>query len=123
MSFPNIVFKNTNVTVREELHNLVEQKLASLEKYVGDETDAKCEVEFEKILSHNSGDIHRVEVNFWLAGKMHRAEATKVTFEAAVDIVRDELDAELHKDHDKRQTLERKGGREMKEAIRFGEDA
>ena len=58
--------------------------------------------------------------NFWLAGKMHRAEATEATFEAAIDVVKDELDRELNKEHDKHQTLVRKGGREIKEAIRFG---
>jgi len=122
MSFSGIIFKSSNITVQDELKNLVEQKLSSLDKYIGDETDLKCEVEFEKIPSHNTGDVCRVEVNLWLAGKMHRAESTKNTFETAVDIVRDELDRELHKDHDKRQTLQRKGGREIKEAVRFGKE-
>jgi len=123
MSFTDIIFKSTNITVQENLKSLVVQKLTSLEKYIGDETDFKCEVEFEKITSHNNGNICRVEVNLWLSGKLHRAESTKETFEAAVDIVRDELDSELHKDHDKRQTLARKGGREIKEAIRFGNES
>jgi ribosomal subunit interface protein len=121
MSFTNIIFKNTDVTVKRSLQDLVEQKLTSLEKYIGDETDIKCEVEFEKVAPHNSGDIYRVEINLWLAGKMYRAESVKSTYEAAVDLVRDDLDRDLSKDHDKRQTLRRKGGREIKEAMRAGE--
>ena len=120
MSFPDIIFKHTNVTESNDIDSLIEQKLSLLERYIGNETDVKCEVEFEKIAPHNSGDVHRVEVNFWLAGKMHRAEATEATFEAAIDVVKDELDRELNKEHDKHQTLVRKGGREIKEAIRFG---
>ncbi|MCB9810848.1 MAG: ribosome-associated translation inhibitor RaiA [Candidatus Nomurabacteria bacterium] len=120
MSFSNIIFRNTNVTVEEKLHDLVEQKFTSLEKYIGDETDLKCEVEFEKIASHNTGDIYRVEANLWLSGKMHRAEATKDTFENAIDEVKEELDRELNKDSSKRQTLMKKGGREIKEAMRSG---
>ncbi len=118
MSFNNIIFKNTDANVKKSLHDLVEQKLTSLEKYVGDETDVKCEVEFEKVAPHNSGDIYRVELNLWVAGKMYRAESTKSTYEAAIDLVRDELDRDLSKSHDKRHTLERKGGREIKEALR-----
>ncbi len=122
MSFPNITFKNTNVTTDNAIRDLVEQKLIILERYIGDETDTNCEVEFEKIPSHNSGEIYRVEVNFWLAGKMHRAEATKDSFETAIDEVKDELDRELNKDNEKHQTLIRKGGREIKDAMRFGEE-
>ena len=118
MSFTNIIFKHNNTEVKESLHALVEQKLASLAKYIGDETDVKCEVEFEKLPSHNSGDIYQVEVNLWLAGELYRATSTKGTFEAAIDLVRDDLDRELNKDHDRRQTLIRKGGREIKEAMR-----
>ena len=121
MAFPTIIFKHNNTEVKESLHGLVEQKLASLSRYIGDETDVKCEVEFEKLLSHNSGDIYRVEVNIWLSGELYRAVSTKETFEAAIDLVRDDLDRELSKDHDKRQTMIRKGGREIKEAMRNGE--
>ena len=92
MSFPTIIFKHNNTRVENDLHILAEQKLSSLSKYIGDETDVKCEVEFERITSHHSGDTHCVEVNLWLAGEMYRATSTKETFEAAIDIVRDELE-------------------------------
>ena len=121
MSFPSIIFKHNNTRVENDLHVLVEQKLSSLAKYIGTETDVKCEVEFERIQSHHSGDIHRVEINLWLAGEMHRATSTKESFVAAIDVVRDELDRKLNDSHDKRQTLIRKGGRELKEAMRTAE--
>lgn len=121
MSFPAVIFKHNNTEVRENLHSLVEQKLSSLDRYIGEETDVKCEVEFEKLTGHNSGEIYRVEVNLWLAGELYRAVSTKETFEAAIDLVRDDLDRELNKNHDRRQTLIRKGGREIKEAMRNGE--
>lgn len=122
MKFPDIVFKGTNVAVSDKLKTLVEQKFSTLANFVGDESDVRCEVEFEKESSHNSGQIYRVEVNLWLAGDLYRADVTKETFEAAIDVVRDELDRDLSKKHDKRQTLKRKGGREIKEVVRFGEE-
>ncbi len=120
MSFLNIIYKSSDSSVKGKLYDLVEQKLDSLQKYIGEETDVKCEVEFGKVAAHNSGDIYRVEINLWVAGKMYRAESTKSTYEAAIDLVRDELDRDMNKDHGKRQTLTRKGGREIKEAVRFG---
>lgn len=121
MAFSTIIFKYNNTEVKEGLESLVQRKLHSLNKYIGNETDVKYEVEFEKLPSHNSGDIYRVEVNIWLSGELYRAVSTKETFEAAIDLVRDDLDRELGKDHDKRQTMIRKGGREIKEAMRNGE--
>jgi len=120
MAFPNIQFKGTNVQVEGVWQDLVAQKFRTLEKYLGKVTDAHCQVEFEKIVSHQNGDIHRVEANLYAGGKMHRAEATLGSFEAAIDVVREELDRELAKTNEKRDTLVKKGGRKLKEMLRFG---
>lgn len=120
MALTNITFKHTNSGTDGSIHDFVTQKLASLAKYVGDETDVRTEVEFEKIASHNSGAICRIEVNIWVGGTLYRAENTQETFEAAVDVVRDELDQEMRKAHKKRHSLLRRGGRKIKEMMRFG---
>jgi len=117
MTFPKIVFKKTNTEVGEELFNLIEKKLSVLDKYIGDETDVKCEVEFEKKTSQNSGEIYRTEVNFWLRGNLYRAEAVAESFPAGIDMVKDSLDYELAKKNDKKQTLQRKGEQKIKEAV------
>ena len=120
MAFPIINFKATNTQSDVALQDVISQKLASLEKYIGDETDVKCDVEFEKVAPQQSGPIHRVEVNFWVHGKLYRAEATESSFEEAIDEVRDELDKEMRRDNDKRGSLIRRGGRKIKEMLRFG---
>jgi len=51
---------------------------------------------------------------------MHRAEATKESFEEAVDEVRNQLDKELRRRNKKHATLLKKGGRQLKEMVRFG---
>ena len=122
MSFPIIQFKATNTELIGELQDILENKLRSLEKYLGDETDLKCAVEFEKITSQNSGKIYRVEVNLYVKGKLHRAESTETTFEEAIDEVRNELDKELRRSNKKRDTLMKKGGRKIKEMLRFGRE-
>ena len=119
MAFPMIQFKSTNIELDEALQTLVDQKFKSLEKFIGDETDLKCEVEFEKVTAHQSGNIHRVEVNLYKGGKLYRAEATEDSFEKAVDEVREELDKEMRRDNKKQDTLMKRGGRALKKTMRM----
>ncbi|MEM9336849.1 MAG: ribosome-associated translation inhibitor RaiA [Patescibacteria group bacterium] len=120
MSFPIINFKATNTELDMALQDLVTQKFTSLEKFLGNETDVKCDVEFEKVSAQQSGAVHRVEANLWLAGTLHRADATEHSFEEAVDEVRNELDKELRRSNDKKSSLLKRGGRKIKEMLRFG---
>lgn len=121
MSFPAIQFKATNTKLDEKLTDLLEKKFSSLDKFVGDESDVRCEVEFEKVADNHSGPVFRVEANLHLHGKLYRAEATLESFEQAIDEVKSELEKELRRAHDKRETLIKKGGKKIKEMMRFGE--
>jgi len=120
MALLNITFKHTNCSKDSRLDDYLAEKLASLEKYVGGETDVKIDVEFEKVAPHQSGPVFRVEVNFWLAGNLYRGESTKDTFEAAADEVKNELDQEMRRATTKRTSLFRRGSRKIKEMMRFG---
>ncbi len=115
-----IQFKATNTELLGDLQDIMEQKLHSLEKYIGDETDLKCQVEFEKVTAQNSGKIYRVEVNLHVGGQLYRAEATETTFQEAIDEVRDELDKEMRRANKKRETMLKKGGRIIKKMMRRG---
>lgn len=117
-----IQYKATNIQLDTTWQDLVEQKFQSLEKYIGDETDTKCDVEFEKETGdhHNSGKLHRVEVNLYIHGRLYRAVASEESFQKAIDEVRGELDRELAKSNEKRETLIKRGGRKIKEMLRFG---
>lgn len=120
MTFPTPNIKITNTDVSDELKVLLERKLQPLGRYLGEETDVVCDAEFEKVTPSESGPIFRVEINLQVAGTLHRAEATLDSFEAAIDEVRDELDKELRRKHKKQDTLFKKGGRKIKEMMRFG---
>lgn len=120
MTFPNINYKATNTELDTELQTLLEQKFTGLEKYLGTETDIKCDVEFDKVAPKQNGEVFRVEANLWLAGTLYRAEATEVNFETAIDEVQAELDKELRRAADKQSTLMKRGGRRLKEMLRFG---
>lgn len=120
MTMPIINYKATGMEMDQELQTLVENKFTSLDKYIGEETDVKCEVEFEKAVSQENGLTCKVTSNLWLKGTMYRAEAAAEEFEKAIDEVREELDKELRRANKKQQSLIKRGGRKLKEMIRFG---
>ncbi len=120
MSFSNIQFKGTNTAVENKWKESVTQKFSTLQKHIGTPSDLSIQVEFEKVMSHNSGDIYRVEANIYARGKLFRGEETAQSFEAAIDLVQKELDRELAKAHAKHDTLIKRGRRKIKEMLRFG---
>jgi ribosomal subunit interface protein len=117
MTFPTINYKYNGIEEAKSLAAVVDQKIGSLSKFIGDEAAVVCEVEFEKNTAHASGRVHRVEANLTVNGHLYRAEATENTFEEAIDKVRDELDAEMSRAKDKQVTLEKSAGREAKEML------
>lgn len=119
MALPLINFKATNTDLEEHLQDLAEAKLATLDKYIGNETDVQCEVEFSKESNQHNGKIYRVEVNLWLKGVMYRATATEDLFEKSIDKVRNELDQELRRAGKKKENLYRKGKRAIKNMLRM----
>lgn len=117
----NIQFKATNTELDPTLTSVVEHKFTSLEKFTGGVPEVLCEVEFEKETAQQSGRVFRVEANLTVKGKLFRAEATEESFEKAIDEVRNELDKELRRANDKHDTLIKKGGRAIKNMMRFGQ--
>lgn len=120
MTFPTISYKYNGIEEAKSLSDVVDQKFASLHKFVSQGAAVVCEVEFEKASGHQQGRIHRVEVNLSINGHLYRAEATENTFEEAIDVVRDELDTELSRAKDKQVTLDKAAGREVKEQLLNG---
>ena len=119
--FPPIQFKSTNTESDTRLQTLLEQKFQSLSKYIGD-SSAICNVEFEKLTAKQHGQVFRVEANLEVDGTLYRAEATLENFEQAIDEVRAELDKELRRASSKRDTLLKRGGRRLKNMLRFGNE-
>jgi ribosomal subunit interface protein len=115
----NIDIKATNIELTDAIRSYVNDKIGSVEKFVG--TDAKniqCHVEVEKTSAHHQkGDVYRAEVNMTASGVFQRAEFTSDNLYAAIDTVRDELVSTTKSAQDKAETLERKGSREIKEGL------
>ena len=121
MAFPDINIKANNIDLTPEMKALINQKLEPLGKFIADaETDLTCDVEIEKVTDHHqSGRIYRAEINLFVAGTLYRAEGTEEQMEKAIDEMRDGVKRELRKTQDKRESLIRRGGRKIKDMIRF----
>lgn len=121
MEFPHMNIKGTQYELTSEITDLLEQKLAPLSKYIPDSaTDLKCDVELQKITEQQSGKIYRAEINLFINGKLFRAEATEEQMEYAIDVVRDDMKRELRKGFDKERSLAKRGGKLIKDMLRFG---
>ncbi len=120
MAFPTISIKTTNYTLTPNLQVLIEQKFSPLDKFLDERNESFCEIELEKIGDQQSGKIFRAEVNLENGGKLYRAEATEEQMEQAIDVIKNEVRAELQRAHGKRQSLVRRGGQALKNMLRFG---
>ena len=120
MVFPKINTKASNITVTPQLQSLLEQKFASLGKFLDERKQVLCEIELEKVTDQHSGKIFRAEVNLTSGGKLFRAEATEEQIEQAIDIVRNEIKHELQHAHGKRKSLLKRGHQAIKDMMRRG---
>jgi ribosomal subunit interface protein len=96
-----IVVTGRNVEVPDHFRTHVEEKLSRVEKY--DSKIIRVEVE----LSHEtnrrqSKNCQRVQLTMVGRGPVIRAEASTESFQAAVDLAVDKLDAQLRRAHDRR---------------------
>lgn len=120
MTFPMISYKYHNIEGADKLATLVDQKFESLGKLIADGTPVTCEVEFEKVGSHQQGKIHRMEANLVVDGVLYRAEAVEESYEEAIDEVKDELHKKLRRSKDKSNSLLKKAGQMVKERFQMG---
>lgn len=102
------------------METLLDQKFEPLGMFLEGKTDARCQIELEKIGDHHSGKIFRAEVNVYTGGKVYRAESTQEQMEQSIDEIRDELKRVLRHANEKQHSLMKRGGKAIKDMLRFG---
>lgn len=108
--------KATQMELTSAISEYLSKRLSALDKFV-DPTDdsAMCYVEVGKVSHHHkSGDVFRAEINLHIGGKSFRAEAQESDLYAAIDVVKDEMIAELRSNKTKTLSLLRRGGQKIK---------
>lgn len=117
----NISIKATNYQLTDGINTLINEKLGSCEKLLGDDAGtALFEIEIGKTTEkQHTGPIYRVEANVSAGGKLYRAEATAETMESAIEETREELQKEITRARGRARRYLKKGGAAIKSMLRF----
>ena len=99
----NIRIRGTKIKLTPEIKNFIQEKMARLEKYLGDTQILNCDVEVGMAVGgQNSGQIYRAEVNLEVPGELLRVEKTEKELFKAIDKVKDHLEIIIKKYREKR---------------------
>lgn len=116
-----INFKAKDLELNEDIKNLVEKKLETLQRFFqgADPEAVLAEVELSRTTLHHQSarDLFRAEINLTIAGRMFRAESEQSDLRTALEEVRDDLEREINKFKTKKETVFIRGARSIKKAI------
>ena len=118
----HITTKATNIQLDDSVSNYLQPRLEAIERLIDpSDTTAMCNVEVGRITEHHQeGKVFRAEINITTVGGAFRATAVKDSLTEAIDEVKDEIMQELRRHKDKQGSLLRRGGRRIKDLLRFG---
>ena len=112
--------KATGLDLTPALRAYVEEKLAHVERFI-DPSDESVLVDIEigkTSQHHHSGEVFKAEVNLHISGGNFYASTEEADLYAAIDVVKDEIISVIKTNKAKKNTLLRRGGRQIKRMLR-----
>lgn len=125
MTNKTLNIKATHFDLNDEVREYVESKINSLDKFIDatEQDTALYNIEVGKTTTaQHTGDIFRAEINLSVHGKAYRTESTKDHLFAAVDEAVHELEHQLVHKKSKRNTLFRRGAKQIKKLLRLSDE-
>lgn len=116
------IIKVKDLELTQAIEDYLEKKLATLKKFFSDFNEELVMVEIElgrTTRHHQTGAIFRAEINLSSNGKLFRVESERDDLYAAIDEVRDDLEREIKKFKEKKETVFVRGARSLKKAFRL----
>jgi putative sigma-54 modulation protein len=90
--------KSTKLEMTAAIRQYIENKMAMVEKYLGDIKADNCDVQVEKAIGgQHKGEIFRAEVNLQVPRQILRVEKTEKDLYKAIDKVKDHLELIIKK--------------------------
>ena len=117
-----IIFKKKDFEITPSVESYVQKKMETLEKFFKSFGEDKRIIEVElgrATVRQKSGDIFRAEINLNLGGKAFRAESEQSDLLAAIDETRDDLEQEIKKFKEKKETIFIRGARSIAKKFRI----
>jgi putative sigma-54 modulation protein len=100
--------KSTNLELTPAISAYIDEKMDSIEKYLGSMPVINFDFEVELTTNHHhKGDIFRAEANLEVAGDLLRVEKTEADLYKAIDKVKDHL-IDLIKKHKEKRIAKRR---------------
>jgi len=121
-----IEFKNLSPT--PELKTFIERKINSLEKFIRKIHGHKAEeiesfIELRRGMHHQRGCIFNVAAQVVIPGKIFKAETSCNTLQRSVNLIKQELQAEIEKQKEKRMAQAKRGARRIKKDLKISSQA
>lgn len=113
----NYNIKGSGLPVTDELRTYVEKKLGQADKFLGGDSTAHADVEFEHSQVRDGGK-YRAEFTVSASAQVYRAEEWGTTLHEAIDVAAAELVKELRRDKKRHIALVRRGGAIIKGVLR-----
>ncbi|MFZ2593274.1 MAG: ribosome-associated translation inhibitor RaiA [Minisyncoccia bacterium] len=116
----NISYKTDNFDLTDEITSYAEEKVVSLEKFIGDQDahEAEILVELSKDEKHHSGLIYRADITVITAEQRTHAVGHGSGMKEALDLAKDELKRRLTRRKGRMMRLVRHGQKRIKDMFR-----
>jgi ribosomal subunit interface protein len=122
----DIRIKATNYELTPEVENYLDERLKSLEKFIGADLEAvRCEVELGRDAGRprHGANIWFAEISILIPGKERAyARNNSESVNGAIDDVKEEVERKLLRERKLHRRIYRKGGAILKRIMRFGEE-
>jgi ribosome-associated translation inhibitor RaiA len=122
-----INIKATNLELNDELRNLINEKVSTIEKFMslkGDQ-EALVDVEISKDFGnhHQKGEIYRAEINFPSPNnksKICRVDKRGYDIQSALERSVQDAKREARRNRERKIDLFRRGAKDLKKLLKFG---
>ena len=115
----NLNIKATSFNLTPAISDYVEKRLSSIGKFLHYDSTVKCDIELARTTNHHkNGDIFKAEIHIVGKDKNLYASAEKEDLYSAIDAVKDDIIREVKSSKEKRQSLIRRGGAQVKNIIK-----
>ena len=116
-----IILKGKNMSIPDHISDHATNKVQSLEKFIPHKESQEVLAEVELGLRsrhHKKGDVYRSEVNLTVDGILYRSVSKRPDLMEAIDNTHSEIERQLRRGKNKKDSLLRDGARRAKEMLR-----
>lgn len=118
-----INFQAKNVEITGAIHDYVVKRVTNLDKLLSqiEERDGEVLVLFSLSKTthhHKGGEVFHADCSINIKGKKYYSSVNREDLYEAIDVVKDNLYAEINKNKDKRQTLFKRGASSVKKMMK-----